>query len=74
MFSYVQGCEGAECTKTLEVLTKTVDYGKPNQHADYLNQFNEMNSPTVDRKHRDAASVLPFIGLTGSKLGIDRVK
>ncbi|KAK6322751.1 hypothetical protein J4Q44_G00075430 [Coregonus suidteri] len=60
------GCEGSECTKTIEVLTKTVDYGKPTQHADYLNQFNEMNSLTGDRKHRDAASVLPFIGLTGS--------
>ncbi|XP_010896579.1 teratocarcinoma-derived growth factor 1 [Esox lucius] len=60
------GCEGSECTKTIAVLTKTIESGKPTQNVDYLNQFNEMNSPTGDRKHRDAGSVLPFIGLTGS--------
>ncbi|XP_062340183.1 teratocarcinoma-derived growth factor 1 [Osmerus eperlanus] len=48
-------CDGPECNRTQ-------DSGEP-QHAEYLNQFNERNSPD---KHRDAGSVLPFVGLTGS--------
>uniref|UniRef100_A0A673YI15 Teratocarcinoma-derived growth factor 1 n=1 Tax=Salmo trutta TaxID=8032 RepID=A0A673YI15_SALTR len=66
-FSLIQGCEGSECTKTIEVLTKTVDSGNTiQQNADYLNQFKEINSPAGDRKHCDVGLVLPFIGLTGS--------
>lgn len=52
-------CEGSECPRPQES-------GKPTQNSEFLNQFNEMNSPDGDRKHRDAGSVLPFIGLTGS--------
>ena len=42
--------------------------GKTTQRAEYLNQFNEMNSLSGEQKHQDAASVIPFVGLTGSKL------
>jgi len=54
------GCEEPGCTKAQE---------KP---AQFLNQFNEMNLADGanladgDRKNRDAGSVMPFIGLTGS--------
>ncbi|KAL6472364.1 hypothetical protein MHYP_G00185520 [Metynnis hypsauchen] len=52
------GCEGAECGN-IKVSRR------PDQHSEFLNQFNEMN-PTADRQHRDPGAVLPFIGLTGS--------
>uniref|UniRef100_A0A8C8K272 Cryptic/Cripto CFC domain-containing protein n=1 Tax=Oncorhynchus tshawytscha TaxID=74940 RepID=A0A8C8K272_ONCTS len=66
-FSLIQGCEGSQCTKTIEVLTRAVDSGKTiQQNADYLNQFKEMNSPAGGRKHCDAGLVLPFVCLTGS--------
>ncbi|XP_066507471.1 teratocarcinoma-derived growth factor 1 [Hoplias malabaricus] len=56
--SVVAGCEGGECGN-MKVS------GRPNQHSEFLNQFNEMN-PAVDRHNPDPAVVLPFIGLTGS--------
>ncbi|KAL7848273.1 hypothetical protein AOLI_G00229910 [Acnodon oligacanthus] len=52
------GCEGTECGN-IKVSRR------PDQHGEFLNQFNEMN-PTADRQHRDPGAVLPFIGLTGS--------
>ncbi|XP_043087651.1 teratocarcinoma-derived growth factor 1 [Puntigrus tetrazona] len=51
------GCEGAECEKAGVP-------GKP-KHAESLNKFNEMNTQTPQRQHRNAEAVLPFIGLTG---------
>ncbi|KAJ8287025.1 hypothetical protein GJAV_G00046150 [Gymnothorax javanicus] len=53
------GCDGSGCSKKILA-------GKPTQRAEHLNQFNEMNSLSVDRKHQDAESVVPFVGLTGS--------
>ncbi|XP_030623930.1 teratocarcinoma-derived growth factor 1 [Chanos chanos] len=44
------GCSGSECGRNVK----------------YLKQFNEMNAPSAGRQHRDAGSVLPFVGLTGS--------
>ncbi|KAG7476978.1 hypothetical protein MATL_G00088510 [Megalops atlanticus] len=58
-FRITTGCDGAECNKK-------IPSGKTTQHAEYLNQFNEMNSLSEERKHRDAGSVIPFVGLTGS--------
>ncbi|XP_063067735.1 teratocarcinoma-derived growth factor 1 [Engraulis encrasicolus] len=52
-------CEGADCVKP-----KLSE--KKSQQAGYLNQFNDMNSPSSSRKHHENAPVLPFIGLTGS--------
>uniref|UniRef100_A0A8C1W1W3 EGF-like domain-containing protein n=1 Tax=Cyprinus carpio TaxID=7962 RepID=A0A8C1W1W3_CYPCA len=52
------GCEGAECGKAGVS-------GKPKQHAEFLNKFNEMNTQTPQRQHHNAEAVLPFIGLTG---------
>ncbi|XP_051972877.1 cryptic protein-like [Xyrauchen texanus] len=51
------GCEGSKCEKVGVS-------GKPNQHSEFLNKFNEMNTETTQR-HRNAEAVLPFIGLTG---------
>ncbi|XP_051765726.1 teratocarcinoma-derived growth factor 1 [Ctenopharyngodon idella] len=52
------GCEGSECGKAGVS-------GKPKQQAEFLNKFNEMNTQTPQRQHRNAEAVLPFIGLTG---------
>ncbi|XP_052463590.1 cryptic protein [Carassius gibelio] len=52
------GCEGAECGKAGVA-------GKPKQHGEFLNKFNEMNTHTPQRQHQNAEAVLPFIGLTG---------
>ncbi|XP_041936913.1 teratocarcinoma-derived growth factor 1 [Alosa sapidissima] len=52
-------CDGVDCVKNKLP-------GKPTQHAGYLNQFNEMNSPSDNRRSSNTDSVLPFIGLTGS--------
>uniref|UniRef100_A0A671LZV3 Cryptic protein-like n=1 Tax=Sinocyclocheilus anshuiensis TaxID=1608454 RepID=A0A671LZV3_9TELE len=53
-----KSCEGAECGKAGVS-------GKPKQHAEFLNKFNEMNTQTPQRQHHNAEAVLPFIGLTG---------
>ncbi|KAK7125353.1 hypothetical protein R3I93_020892 [Phoxinus phoxinus] len=52
------GCEGSECGKAGVS-------GKPKQQAEFLNKFNEMNTQTPQRQHRNAEAALPFIGLTG---------
>ncbi|KTG38395.1 hypothetical protein cypCar_00034343 [Cyprinus carpio] len=52
------GCEGAVCGKAGVS-------GKPKQHAEFLNKFNEMNTQTPQGQHRNAEAVLPFVGLTG---------
>ncbi|KAG9263034.1 teratocarcinoma-derived growth factor 1 [Astyanax mexicanus] len=58
-FTAASGCEGAECVGIK-------GSGRPDQHSEFLNRFNEMN-PTADQQlHRDPGAVLPFIGLTGS--------
>ncbi|XP_046870693.1 teratocarcinoma-derived growth factor 1 [Hypomesus transpacificus] len=51
-------CDGPECNRTQDSVEP--------QHAEYLKQFTERNSPDENAKHRDAGSVLPFVGLTGS--------
>ncbi|XP_035246255.1 teratocarcinoma-derived growth factor 1 [Anguilla anguilla] len=53
------GCDGSGCN--IKILA-----GKTTERAEYLNQFNEMNSLSGERKHQDAESVIPFVGLTGS--------
>ncbi|KAJ8385516.1 hypothetical protein AAFF_G00185520 [Aldrovandia affinis] len=51
------GCDGPGCNKMIRTR-------KPTQHAEHLNQFNEMNSE--QRKHRESESIIPFVGLTES--------
>lgn len=60
---FLSGCEGSECGKAGVS-------GKPKQQAEFLNKFNEMNTQTPQRQHRNAEAVLPFIGLTGGELTI----
>nr|AAC04338.1 one-eyed pinhead long form protein [Danio rerio] len=56
--SLESGCEGSECVKVGVS-------GKPKQYAEFLNKFNEMNTQTPQRQHRNAEAALPFVGLTG---------
>lgn len=58
----ISGCEGSECGKAAGVS------GKPKQQAEFLNKFNEMNTQTPQRQHRNPEAALPFIGLTGGEL------
>lgn len=58
---FLSGCEGSECLKAGVS-------GKPKQYAEFLNKFNEMNTQTPQRQHRNAEAVLPFVGLTGGEI------
>ncbi|XP_048874816.1 teratocarcinoma-derived growth factor 1 [Brienomyrus brachyistius] len=53
------GCDGSDCTKS-QRSEKTTEI------AEYLSQMNGMNALSDERKHREAGSVIPFVGITGS--------
>ncbi|KAM3842224.1 teratocarcinoma-derived growth factor 1 [Diretmus argenteus] len=72
------GCEKEDCStsqgsKDLQLSQGSKDLQLSQGSKDlqlsqgFLGQLSQVNSPdVVDRKHRDAGAVLPFIGLTGS--------
>ncbi|XP_041128964.1 cryptic protein-like [Polyodon spathula] len=57
------GCVGQDCEDS-----RLSDPSKKQtpQHAEFLKQFNEMNTRSEGRKNGDSVVVLPFTGLTGS--------
>lgn len=66
----ISGCEGQGCSRGQPSSPPVPSLAvKSQQHSqDILGQFTQVRSPnSVDRKHRDASAVMPFIGLTGSK-------
>ncbi|XP_023678901.1 teratocarcinoma-derived growth factor 1 isoform X1 [Paramormyrops kingsleyae] len=55
------GCDGSDCTKSQQS-------EKTTEISGYLSQIHGMKALSDERKHGDAGSVIPFVGITGSTL------